>query len=74
MGDSSKISIHIDEAKKRDDLPDLGASRLKCCDNPDITMGFGLAGGGFGPYEYCQNCGKIVAKDDDPDVELIDRE
>ncbi len=29
-------------------------------------VGFGLAGGGYGPYTYCEKCQVITSKSDDP--------
>lgn len=28
----------------------------------ELEPGFGLAGGGFGPYGYCEKCGHVVWK------------
>ena len=66
MGAEDKtISIHIDAAHKREDLPEMGHAE-KCgredCPAPAFKTGFGLAGGGFGVYEYCDVCGKVVSK------------
>jgi hypothetical protein len=53
----------------REELPDRGRGRgrvLLCwrddCPAPDFREGFGLAGGGYGVYEYCEICGHIVSK------------
>lgn len=32
------------------------------CKHPNTNMGFGLAGGGYGAYEYCEDCGMILHK------------
>jgi len=60
-----KTMIHIDAAEKRPDLPDTGEAK-SCgrvdCPAPRFEMGFGLAGGGYGVYEYCEVCGEIVSK------------
>lgn len=57
--------IHIDAAEKHPVLPDCGATEGMCptCGQP-LQTGFGLAGGGYGVYEYCANddCNKVVAK------------
>jgi hypothetical protein len=65
--------IHIDGADKDPRLPDVGDAK-KCarknCPGPrGWRGGFGLAGGGFGPYEYCDCCSNIVSKTCLPDVE-----
>lgn len=36
-----------------------------CCENPNIGVSYGLAGGGIGVYEYCANCNKIISKTQD---------
>lgn len=33
----------------------------------DAGMGFGLAGGGYGPYTYCPVCGVILWKGQERD-------
>jgi hypothetical protein len=38
------------------------------CSTP-TEMGFGLAGGGYGAYQYCPSCEEIVKKWQEPDVE-----
>ena len=32
------------------------------CKHRNTAMGFGLAGGGYGPYEYCEDCGSVLHK------------
>jgi hypothetical protein len=32
-----------------------------------LEMGFGLAGGGYGPYLFCETCQEIVEKWPDPE-------
>lgn len=62
---NNKQTIHIDAAEKRDDLPDCGGAK-PCerddCPAPAFETGFGLAGGGYGVYEYCSVCGNVVSK------------
>lgn len=47
---------------------DPGSSCPYC--GSDTSVGFGLAGGGYGPYTYCETCQKVTSKsadiDDDP--------
>lgn len=40
------------------------ASRLKIpeCRHRNTSIGFGLAGGGYGAYEVCTDCGHIIEK------------
>lgn len=56
-----KITIHIDAAKKRSELPDYSQDACPHCGGETET-GFGLAGGGYGVYTYCVSCGKLVSK------------
>lgn len=58
-------TIFIDAAEKRPDLPDCGATNGLCPRCGDrLEVGFGLAGGGYGVYEYCasETCNKVVTK------------
>ena|ERR1700689_664359 len=32
----------------------------------ELEVGFGLAGGGYGPYSFCPDCGTVVSKTQDP--------
>ena len=50
---------------QRAKLPDVGQAKrckLRDCPAPNFETGFGLAGGGYGIYEYCPACGCIVSK------------
>ena len=38
------------------------AARTYCCEGAPSSPGFGYAGGGFGPYRRCGQCGAIFAK------------
>lgn len=40
--------------------------RCPKCLSVNLEMGFGLAGGGYGPYSYCPQCGIVVNKSQDP--------
>lgn len=53
----------IDSATKRANLPELDV-KVRCSDHPAAAPldGFGLAGGGFGAYTYCSECGKVLTK------------
>lgn len=35
------------------------------CEHKEIQDGYGLAGGGMGPYSYCKSCSRILCKDED---------
>lgn len=56
-----------------DDVPLFGtgghfASVPRCpkCLSTNLEMGYGLAGGGMGPYSYCPRCEIVVNKSQDP--------
>lgn len=67
MANDSKQVLLVDSAESI--LPeydqgteyDQGIEVSPCCEAPVID-GFGLAGGGFGVYNYCDKCGKILTK------------
>lgn len=64
------VVVHISRAHKREELPDLGkAGKCARADCPDeFESGFGMAGGGFGIYEFCSVCQRIVSKTEIDDV------
>ena len=37
------------------------------CPAPEFELGYGLAGGGIGAYEWCPVCERVVSKTDDRD-------
>lgn len=39
----------------------------RCPEHPEEIpeMGYGLAGGGMGPYSYCPSCGRVITKSQD---------
>jgi hypothetical protein len=50
----------------------LDASRCPKCGEPEPVLGFGLAGGGYGPYALCNNADcdwfvKMPAEEDEGD-------
>lgn len=61
--------LHIDRSEKRADLPDNPPEDHLCphCRSENIEVGFGLAGGGYGVYHYCEDCGQILSKSVEPD-------
>lgn len=56
------ITVHIDAAKKRDELPEVGEHDACPQCGGELQTGFGLAGGGFGVYTYCEACGVVTSK------------
>lgn len=54
--------MYIDMSEKREGLPEFDENLL-CPDcNALTTEGFGLAGGGYGVYTVCIECGNVVSK------------
>lgn len=37
------------------------------CHSTRLATGYGMAGGGMGPYTYCENCLAVVDKVQDPE-------
>ena len=59
---AKQLSVHIDSAEKQEEIPEYDQLiRCEPC-NSDAEDGFGLAGGGFGIYNYCKVCGRILSK------------
>ena len=64
---SDRPHIHILLSKKRADIPDNSADTGKCPNcAAETDVGFGCAGGGYGEYTFCEKCGIIVTKTDEP--------
>lgn len=44
---------------------------VKCPDHPsvDAESYYGMGGGGCGVYTFCPECGKILTKSNDPEME-----
>lgn len=42
------------------------ADRCPKCLSTNLEIGYGLAGGGMGPYSFCPRCEVIVHKSQDP--------
>jgi hypothetical protein len=64
MSEEKKITIHIDSSEQDPKIPDrTPAACPNCSAGPEKwEMGFGLAGGGYGPYQYCGSCGTMLSK------------
>lgn len=61
-----KITLFIDSSEKHEGLPEMGDHDLCPECKSELELGFGLAGGGYGPYTYCLNCGKVTSKSCEP--------
>lgn len=56
-----KDKIHIDSSEVRPEILDYQVQFCPTCET-ELEDGFGLAGGGFGPYGYCPKCQLIKYK------------
>ena len=56
-----KILPKIDSSKIPPDVEVSNSSTCRYCGGP-TTSGFGLAGGGYGVYEFCESCQVVVSK------------
>jgi len=56
------VNDFVCHAAKADFTPQPHDENCKSKDDSDLGEGFGLAGGGYGAYTYCQECGAILAK------------
>jgi len=55
------ITAHLDLVDQDPSIPNVGPDRCPKC-NVEYEVGFGLAGGGYGPYTYCPKCGDMLSK------------
>lgn len=65
---SDNLRIHIDSSEVD---PKIAKRDGKCPEHgtQDIQCGFGLAGGGYGVYNYCGICGCIVDKSPEQNIQ-----
>lgn len=64
---TDKAHVHIDASHKRDALPEYSQDE-RCPHCGGMTeSGFGLAGGGFGVYSFCQSCQVVTSKSETPE-------
>ena len=56
-----QISIHIDPTEQREDILTEQVENCPAC-NTHLETSFGLGGGGFGVYGYCETCERIIWK------------
>lgn len=66
MTTEGKTTVLVDSSRVREDVQGFDQG-VKCPDHPggSVETGFGLAGGGFGPYTYCNECGRVLTKAND---------
>lgn len=58
---ADKISVHLDMAQQDPAIPEIGPDECPACKVPAET-GFGMAGGGYGVYSFCPQCGQMLSK------------
>lgn len=58
---TEKFTGHIAMNEVREGILDHQVENCPTC-NTELQQSFGLAGGGFGAYGYCEPCGKIIWK------------
>jgi hypothetical protein len=63
-------TFHLDLSEQDSELPEVHPDECPDCKVP-AEMGYGLAGGGIGAYSYCPQCGKLLAKTQDPENEEL---
>lgn len=61
MSDDDKDTIHITEKQARPGILARQVQACTTCGGP-LQDGYGFAGGGLGPYGYCDKCGRVVWK------------
>lgn len=68
MSDVKAKPDFIEPAKSS--LPSMSEKPAACphCGCREHTFGFGLAGGGYGRYYYCEGCATVIAKDAEDDT------
>lgn len=56
--------VDIFASTRSQPISESAPEHTRCPQHPDVLpeMGFGLAGGGYGPYSYCPVCSRIIHK------------
>jgi hypothetical protein len=66
MSDDDKVFVHVDPSEVEPQaLAPRDDGKCQYCGG-ETEIGYGLAGGGIGPYTYCMRCGRICDKWPDP--------
>jgi len=61
MTQDKEILVHLDSSEQHENVPEQGPDICPDCKIP-AEGGFGLAGGGYGVYNYCPQCFRILSK------------
>lgn len=61
--------VDIFASTRGEPLSESAPEHTRCPAHPDVVpeMGFGLAGGGYGPYSYCPVCARVIHKTQEHD-------
>lgn len=60
--------MRLDTSKQHPDIPPIAEAKpCKYHPTSGFVDGFGLAGGGYGHYVMCRECGRIQGKDQEDD-------
>lgn len=60
--DMPAIPTNLEQFRRHQDAKPKPQFGPPDCSHEEKEYGFGLAGGGFGPYEYCTICYRILWK------------
>ena len=60
-----KVTGFLDEAHKRDDLPEFDPTAPCPTCGGTTQVGFGMAGGGYGAYTFCERCEFVTSKSEE---------
>ena len=63
---TDKLVVHIEPAEVKEGVLRYQVFECPTCKS-GLQTGYGLAGGGLGPYGFCDKCEKIVWKCEDPE-------
>lgn len=69
MAEEKKTFLHVDAVDIRPNMVGVDSNGRCARCHGELEQGFGLAGGGYGPYDYCPKCGEVVNKVSLPDDE-----
>lgn len=61
--EKTKVYMHMCGVKR--EMEEAERAARGPCAHKHTDMGYGLAGGGLGVYEYCNDCGQAINKTQD---------